>query len=94
MAEKINERPIFPELYFSKEGYKLDVEGVEEVSGQQAYKLKVTAPSGKSSYRYYAKDSGLLLQTESAVSMQGMTINQVANYENYQEVNGLKFPFT
>lgn len=94
LAEQINERPIFPELYFSKEGYKLDVEGVEEVSGQQAYKLKVTAPSGKSSYRYYAKDSGLLLQTESALSMQGMTINQVANYENYQEVNGLKFPFT
>lgn len=94
LAEQVNDRPIFPELYFTKEGYKLSVEGVEEIEGQQAYKLKVTSPAGKDAYRYYAKDSGLLLQTESSLSMQGMTINQVSVYNDYKEVNGLKFPFT
>lgn len=94
LAEQVNDRPIFPELYYAKEGYKFVVEGIEEVEGQQAYKVKVTSPNGKASYRYYAQESGLLLQSESAMSMQGMTINQVAVYSDYQEVNGLKFPFT
>ncbi|MDT8415529.1 MAG: insulinase family protein [Flavobacteriaceae bacterium] len=93
LSEQKDERPIFPELYYVQEGYKLSVEGFENVSDQEAYKLKVISPAGKESFRYYAKDSGLLLQTEASMSAQGMTLTQTATYADYRDVSGIKVPF-
>ena len=92
LAQQKASRPIFPELFFKTEGYKLSVEGVEKLDAGDAYKVKVTSPNGKDSYRYYSKESGLLLQTEETMEMQGMSLSETKELSDYKEVNGLKIP--
>ncbi|PKP43705.1 MAG: peptidase M16 [Bacteroidetes bacterium HGW-Bacteroidetes-13] len=93
LAKQKASRPIFPELFFKAEGYKLSVEGVEKLDAGDAYKVKVTSPDGKDTYRYYGKESGLLLQTEDTMEMQGMSLSQTEELSDYKEVNGVKIPF-
>lgn len=93
LSQQKANRPIFPELFFKTEGYKLAVESVEKLDAGEAYKLKVTSPDGKDTYRYYSKETGLLLQTEETMEMQGMRLSQTKELSDYKDVNGVKIPF-
>lgn len=75
---------MFPELYYEKAGYTLQMTGVESVNGKEAYVMSVKAPTGVESKKYFDKVSGLLLKEESA--QRGQEIIE------YQEVNGIQFP--
>ncbi len=57
---------IFPELYYEQKGFKMELDGISTVEGQQAYKIKLTSPQGLQVVEYYAVESGLKLKTESA----------------------------
>lgn len=60
---------IFPELYYVEKGYGLELDGITQVNGEDAYKLKVATPgSGITSVEYYSVSSGLKLKSESDVS--------------------------
>src|SRR5690606_2911344 len=56
---------IFPELYYFEKNYSLELDGISQVGGEDAYKLKVTAPSGMTSVEYFSVASGLKLKSES-----------------------------
>lgn len=56
---------IFPELYYVEKGYELELDGITQVNGEDAYKLKVTSPGGLTSAEYYSVGSGLKLKSES-----------------------------
>ncbi|WP_304156270.1 DUF4292 domain-containing protein, partial [Mesonia mobilis] len=43
---------------------------------------------------YYSVESGLKLQESNTVSQGGQTMTTSTKYDNYKEVNGVKFPHT
>ncbi|HEV2481365.1 MAG TPA: M1 family metallopeptidase [Puia sp.] len=79
----------FPELNFSKEGYKTELTSIKNINGKDVYELKVTDPGGKTSLYYYDLASGLrtrLIKNQS----QGQT---TTDYSDYREVDGIRFPW-
>ncbi|KEO72008.1 M16 family metallopeptidase [Anditalea andensis] len=76
---------IIPETRYEEMGYTLDLDGVKDVDGQDAYKVIVTNPTGAQVTNYYSVSSGLKIKSESASS--GEVV-----YENYKEYEGVKFP--
>jgi zinc protease len=76
---------IFPELHYAQLGYSLELEGVKDVEGEDAYKLIVSNPTGSKQINYYSVASGLKIKTESAESGEIF-------YTDYEETDGIKYP--
>ncbi|EKB47755.1 insulinase family protein [Cecembia lonarensis] len=76
---------IFPELHFDDLGYMVELQGIQEVEGVEAYKLMVSNPTGTSQANYYSVDTGLKVKTESQE-------NGDMIYTDYQEVDGILYP--
>jgi zinc protease len=76
---------IIPETRYEEMGYTIELGGLKDVDGQDAYQVLVTNPTGAQVTNYYSVSSGLKLKSESATS------GEVA-YENYKEFEGVKFP--
>lgn len=75
---------IFPELYYGEKDYVIELDGISQVDGEQAYKVKVTSPAGNA-VEYYSVESGLKLKSESE-SAGEMT------YGSYMEQDGIMLP--
>lgn len=81
---KIDANP-FPEL----EVGEATLEGIESLEGTDAYVIALTE-----NYKaYYNVETGLKMQTVQTVSQGGQTMNVPTGYSDYQEVEGVKFPF-
>jgi len=94
MAEKdVNtqkdEKVLFPEIYMEASNIKL--ESLTDVEGTSAYKIVVTK-DGKTSTRYYAADSGLLIRTEETREARGQSITSITDFSDYKEVKGVMMP--
>ncbi len=77
------------EAYITELGITPVLEGIDEVNGKKAYKIKFDF-KGQISYRYYDIETGACLK--SVATEQGQT--QEVFYSEYKElVNGIKFPF-
>jgi hypothetical protein len=81
---------IDPEHY----GIQLNLEGVEKVEGENAYKLIMTLPSGIKWTQYYAIDSGLKVKEEKNINSPMGLFQQEIIYDDYREIEGLLFPFS
>ncbi len=79
------EAQLVPELKYKESGITLKLDGIETVNSKDAYKVTYTKPSGKTSVRYFDTQSNLLVKE---VSDQG-----TIEYNDYREVEKLKFPF-
>jgi outer membrane lipoprotein-sorting protein len=90
-----DELHLFHEQQYLKPGYQLSLESIEPVNDQDAYVLKVTDPEGNVSTSYYDVKTGLKVKEIAENPSPGMAGNNSATtYSDYQEVNGIKFPFT
>ncbi len=87
---KLKEKSLFPELHYKND--QVELKSITNLDGNEVYKLLVTI-DGVDSYRYYSVDSGLLVQIETTTKMQEQEVNNIINYGNYQEVDGIKLPF-
>ncbi|WP_298527241.1 pitrilysin family protein [uncultured Christiangramia sp.] len=76
----------FPELTVGD----AKIEGIEQVDGKDAYVVS----ADETTKNYYAVDSGLKIQSVKTVSQGGQTMSIPTGYGDYQEVKGVKFPFT
>jgi len=76
----------FPELTVGD----AKIEGIEQVDGKDAYVVS----ADETTKNYYAVDSGLKVQSVKTVSQGGQTMSIPTGYGDYQEVKGVKFPFT
>ncbi len=81
-----------PELEYLEEGYQLSVDGVEEIEGQPAYKVKVTTPDQREKTEYYAVGSKLKVRSVETTEVQGQSATITANYADYKEVDGIMWP--
>ncbi|RNI23610.1 insulinase family protein [Rufibacter latericius] len=79
-------------LNYDQLGIKLALNQMEKVEGREAYKLELTLPSGKKSYHYYDKETGLKVREVATEQTSVGTANQTIDLKDYREVNGIKFP--
>ena len=80
-------------LRYDELGVETSLEGIENVKGKPAYKVKVTNPDGVVRYDYYNVDSGLKVKTKRTVSGRQGKRTQSQIFSDYKKVKGIKFPF-
>jgi predicted Zn-dependent peptidase len=78
----------FPELRYLDGSASL--EGIEDVDGKKAYKVKVSDEKSL----FYDVDSGLKIKEETKTEMMGQEIVSTVMYGDYREVEGIRFPFS
>jgi zinc protease len=76
---------IFPELHFEELGYTVELDGIKEVEGKDAYKIIVTNPTGTQQIHYYDVNDGLKVKSESAEAGEML-------FADYQIVEGVRYP--
>jgi outer membrane lipoprotein-sorting protein len=79
---------LFPELNYNKNGYTLEMSGIENINGVEAYKIILTSASGKETTLYFDTATGLKLR-EVSNTAQGIVSTTI---KKYQTVNGIKTP--
>ena len=91
------------EMCIRDRGYTVELVGTESFDGTDCYKIKlVTEPmtvNGEEkesiSYYYFETESSILLGQENEIlSGQGAGTVQQIKFSDYEEVDGLYFPFT
>ena len=96
-ADEINMKKdvkgIFPQLFYGDGTYKTEVVGTEKVGDADAYKIKVTGPSGNSYFEFYDAVSGLLVKEEITVKLGGADVTSSTEYSKYHKVENIMLPF-
>jgi predicted Zn-dependent peptidase len=85
---------IFPELDYANGEYQLELMEVEDVDGKPAYKVQVTNPAGTATIEFYDVATGLKVLTVSTQETQMGPMTVSASYGDYQDVEGVKIPFS
>lgn len=74
-------------------GIKISYEGEEKISDVSLNKIKFILPSGIRWFEYYDIETGLKAKEEKEMQTRMGLIQQTVNYDNYTEVDGIKYPF-
>jgi len=83
-----------PLVVFKEKGYKLELQGREDMAGTPVFKLKLTKAGGREIYFYLDADSGIELKsTLTLKSGEAETLNEIL-YDDYKPVDGLLMPFS
>ncbi len=89
-----DDKAIIPQLFYLSSDYKTSYLGTGKVGSEDAYKLKITKPSGKVSVEYYSTKTGLLLREEKTTEAQGTEMTILVDYSNYKKVGTVLLPFS
>ncbi|MEO6136670.1 MAG: pitrilysin family protein, partial [Ginsengibacter sp.] len=73
---QMDKKGVFPQLHYADADYKISTDGTAKTNGEDTYKLKVTAPSGKVTTEYYSISTGFLLKQEAKISANGQEMEQ------------------
>jgi zinc protease len=76
-----------------KFGIKLFYDGTEKFNGKDVYKIKMVLPDALVWYAYFYKDSGLRAKDEREMETARGVVSQTTIYDDYKEVDGVKYPF-
>jgi hypothetical protein len=79
---------------YKARGSKVEYLGTEDIDGTQAHKVKVTLKSGNVEYVYLDPDHFLEIRVEAQRKVRGSESESVSDYGDYEEVNGVYFPFS
>ncbi|HCY90101.1 MAG TPA: peptidase M16 [Chitinophagaceae bacterium] len=95
IKEQQDDKAIIAQLFYLTPEYQLSYIGTGKAANEDAYKLKVTKPSGKVSVEYYSIKTGLLIREEStSTGPNGEEAMQAVEFTDYKKVGNLLFPFT
>lgn len=81
------------EMNYIKNGYQLTVKGVELLNGKDVYVLEVVK-NGSTTTEYYDVASGLKVKSSAVAETPQGTVQQVTEYGDYKEVDGILFPYS
>lgn len=91
-ANKLFEAAIVKETAYLAYNVKVELKGIEQVDGKEAFVVEYTTPNGEKSQDFYDRESGLKVQSiQTQQSPQG-PVNIVAKFGDYKDVKGVKFP--
>jgi hypothetical protein len=94
IKEALDERGVIPQLSYIGADFTASYLGTGKVGTEDAYKLKITKPSGKTSVEYYSMKTSLLLREESNATTPKGEVSVTTDYSNYKKVGNVLFPFT
>lgn len=80
-------------LDLQKEGIETTLLGKEAVDGKDAYKVEMKFSSGTKWIQYYDVSTGLKVKEIKPITSPQGTFSQETVYEDYREINGVKYPF-
>jgi zinc protease len=94
LAELELQAALFPELRYEALGYSLELAGIENLEGEDTYRIRFTSPTGAVRNEFFSLKTGLRIssQVSQETPMGSMTV--VTTYGDYREVNGILFPFS
>lgn len=81
------------ELKYKELGVEVTLEAIEPVEGKDAYKIKIVNPTGQTTFDYFNVESGLKVQSKQKIVAPQGEFTQMQNYSDYQEIEGVKYPF-
>lgn len=89
--EDAKEQAMFvKEANYISGGYKLNLKGIEEIEGKNAYVLEVIRPDGKKTTEYYDMKSSLKVrEVSTAEGMDGAQTTQTVDFSDFKAVNGV-----
>ena len=82
-----------PLVDYKQKGHKAELLGHDSVEGTDCYKVKLTLKNGDIFTYYLDADSFLELKLETKMTIRGAIQEQENYYGDYEEVNGMYFPF-
>ena len=74
-------------------GATISYDGLEQVNGKDAYKIKMVLPSGLRWYSYFDTESGLKVKETREIETKMGLGEQTITYDDFKEVDGIKFPY-
>jgi photosystem II stability/assembly factor-like uncharacterized protein len=77
-----------------KKGFSVEYLGTEDVDGTPAHQLKVTRKHGDVQLVFLDPDHYLIIRIESRTAIRGAEKIQVADFGNYEQVQGVWIPFS
>jgi len=83
-----------PLVNYKEKGVRVEYIGTDEVEGSDAYKLKVTLPSGDVRLYYMDTDYFVPIKIESKRMIRGAEVESETLLGDYKEVNGWYLPFS
>jgi hypothetical protein len=96
MLSSIREQADFDGQYidYAKKGHKVELLGMAQVDDRPAYKLKLTTRDGVETIISIDAETFLEVRMEGKRTVQGRELEAETKLGNYQEVGGLRFPFS
>ncbi len=82
----------FPEMTFLDGKHKLELTGIESINGKEAYALKVTDGSDKTTTYYFDTKTGLELRQVTSIETPQKEMQQISDISDYKAVDGILFP--
>ena len=94
IKEEQDDKAIIPQVFYISADYQTSYLGTDKVGEEEAYKLKITKPSGKVSVEFYSVKTGLLLREEKTEEAQGTEMTISVDYKDYKKVGAIMLPFS
>ena len=93
-AKNIKEQADFdgPLMNWQDKGHQIELVGLEETEGTEAYKLKVALANGDVRYHFLDSEYFITIKQEGKTTMQGNEVEFETILSDYKEVGGLMFP--
>src|SRR6267378_506815 len=83
-----------PLVNYQAKGNKVEYQGIEQVEGSDAYKLKVTRPNGDVSFYYLDTEYYVPLRIDTQRMIRGAPQEFETSLGDYKQVNGVYLPFS
>lgn len=93
LAEKKAAKGLFQQMFYSGEGYKVEVKGIEKVGEAEAYFLIVTMPSGTAGTEYYDVKTGFLIKKSEVQKEDGVETTETTEYSDYKQTGDIFMPY-
>jgi outer membrane lipoprotein-sorting protein len=81
-----------PLVDWQEKGHTVELIGLEEVDGTEAYKIKVDLANGDVRYHFLDSEYFITIKQEGKTTMQGNEVEFETILSDYKEVGGLMFP--
>jgi len=83
-----------PLVNYQAKGNRVEYQGVEQIEGSDAYKLKVTRPNGDVSFFYLDTEYYLPIRIDTQRMIRGAPQESETSLGDYKQVNGVYMPFS
>src|SRR5467141_1891033 len=83
-----------PLVNYQAKGNRVEYQGIEQVEGSDAYKLKVTRPNGDISFYYLDTEYYVPIRIDTQRMIRGAPQELETSLGEYKQVNGVYLPFS